>query len=287
MAIIKKIEIFQDGHLYLDQILVRGNELKKIRHSVYLVKNLTSYSRFDCTSRTYKYYFPRGDLDLSQINEAGKILLGEHDFRNFCKMDVAHGVINYHRKIISVDAEALEKRDSGNANEDITSPFDLCVLTIKGKAFLWHQIRCIVAVLFRVASGRESPDIVSELLDIDANPTRPQYAFASEIPLNLFQCDFEEDLEWVFDEEAIQMTIRQLQDLWTEHSIKTIMFKQAIDNLNEKTRTAGIRVNTDKKQADWLYHLAKSKSYISLKDLPKCPSLEKKISSINKRRKIV
>ena len=65
------------------------------------------------------------------------------------------------------------------------------------------------------------------------------------------------------------------------------MFKQAIDNLNEKTRTAGIRVNTDKKQADWLYHLAKSKSYISLKDLPKCPSLEKKISSINKRRKIV
>ena len=29
MAIIKKNEIFQDGHLYLDQILVRGNELKK------------------------------------------------------------------------------------------------------------------------------------------------------------------------------------------------------------------------------------------------------------------
>ena len=65
------------------------------------------------------------------------------------------------------------------------------------------------------------------------------------------------------------------------------MFKEAIDNLNEKARTAGITVNTNKTQADWLYHLAKSKSYISLKDLPKCPSLEKKIASYNKRRKIV
>ena len=149
---------------------------------------------------------------MNQINEAGKRLVGEHDFRNFCKMDVAHGVTNYHRRIFSVDAEALEK--GAGANDD-SSPFDLCVLTIKGKAFLWHQIRCIVAVLFRVASGRESPDILSELLDIEANPTRPQYAFASEIPLNLFQCDFEEELEWVFEEEAIQMSIRQLQDLWT------------------------------------------------------------------------
>ena len=177
-------------------------------------------ARFDCTSRTYKYYFPRGDLDLNQINEAGGRLVGEHDFRNFCKMDVAHGVINYHRRINSVNAKALEK--GATANDD--SPFDLCVLTIKGKAFLWHQIRCIVAVLFRVGSGRESPDIVSELLDIDANPTRPQYAFASEIPLNLFQCDFEEELEWVFEEEAIQMTIRQLQDLHTGNCTSNFQF---------------------------------------------------------------
>ena len=40
----------------------------------------------------------------------------------------------------------------------------MCVLTIVGKAFLWHQIRCIVAVLFRVGSGLESPDVIDQLV---------------------------------------------------------------------------------------------------------------------------
>ena len=91
-------------------------------------------ARFDCTSRTYKYFFPRGDLNLFKMNEAGQTLIGEHDFRNFCKMDVAHGVVNYHRRITSVEAKTI-------SNEK--SPFDMCVLRITGKAFLWHQIRCI------------------------------------------------------------------------------------------------------------------------------------------------
>ena len=45
-------------------------------------------ARFDCTSRMYKYYFPRGDLNLMRMNTAGAKLIGEHDYRNFCKMDV-------------------------------------------------------------------------------------------------------------------------------------------------------------------------------------------------------
>ncbi len=40
----------------------------------------------------------------------------------------------------------------------------MCVLTITGKAYLWHQIRCIVSVLFRIGSGLESPDVVDALV---------------------------------------------------------------------------------------------------------------------------
>ena len=65
-------------------------------------------ARFDCISRTYKYYFPRGNLDLEKINQGGKYLLGENDYRNFCKMDVANGVVNYTRKITRVEASTLE-----------------------------------------------------------------------------------------------------------------------------------------------------------------------------------
>lgn len=43
-------------------------------------------------------------------------------------------------------------------------------LIIKGKSFLWHQIRCIVAVLFLIGGKRESPEIVQDLLDVGKNP---------------------------------------------------------------------------------------------------------------------
>ena len=39
------------------------------------------------------------------------------------------------------------------------SSFDMCELTVVGQAFLWHQIRCIVAVLFLVGQGKETPQV--------------------------------------------------------------------------------------------------------------------------------
>ena len=65
------------------------------------------------------------------MNEAGERLLGEHDFRNFCKMDVNNGVVNYMRRITEVKAELTNG----------TGPYAMCVLTVAGKAFLWHQGR--------------------------------------------------------------------------------------------------------------------------------------------------
>lgn len=45
---------------------------------------------------------------------------------------------------------------------------------VVGQAFLWHQIRCIVGVLFMVGSGDEAPDIIDQLLDLEAVPRKPQ-----------------------------------------------------------------------------------------------------------------
>lgn len=67
---------------------------------------------------------------------------------------------------------------------------------------------------------------MKDLLDIEAHPRRPQYIMASEIPLNLFQCDYENhDLDWQYDTEAASVTLKQLQEMWAEHSIKATMFK--------------------------------------------------------------
>ena len=57
-------------------------------------------ARFSCSYRLYRYYFTKRQLDLEAMRVGGKYLLGQHDFRNFCKMDVVN-VRNYNRELLS------------------------------------------------------------------------------------------------------------------------------------------------------------------------------------------
>lgn len=43
------------------------------------------------------------------MQEAVDKLIGEHDYRNFCKMDVGNGVVNYTRKIVSAEISAVDE----------------------------------------------------------------------------------------------------------------------------------------------------------------------------------
>lgn len=45
-------------------------------------------ARFDCIKRIYKYYFYKLDYNIELMSEAMLLFQGEHDFRNFCKLDV-------------------------------------------------------------------------------------------------------------------------------------------------------------------------------------------------------
>ncbi|WAR14875.1 PUS3-like protein [Mya arenaria] len=81
------------------------------------------------------------------MEEAGKKLIGEYDFCNFCKFNVKDGITNYVRKIMEVEVKTLDETDDG---------FTMCELTIVWRAFLWHQIRSIFYVLVLVGKGKES-----------------------------------------------------------------------------------------------------------------------------------
>lgn len=41
---------------------------------------------------------------------------------------------------------------------------------IRGSGFLWHQIRCIIGVLFLIGQEKEQPQVILELLDVEKNP---------------------------------------------------------------------------------------------------------------------
>jgi tRNA pseudouridine38/39 synthase len=64
-------------------------------------------------------------------------------------------------------------------------------LNVVGTAFLWHQIRCIAAVLTMVGEGLEKPDVVQRLLDIEAVNCKPQFLMAEPDPLLLYECSYE------------------------------------------------------------------------------------------------
>lgn len=47
------------------------------------------------------------------MSDAASKLVGEHDFRNLCKMDVGNGVVNFTRKMFSVNIDLVssDKKD--------------------------------------------------------------------------------------------------------------------------------------------------------------------------------
>ncbi len=62
---------------------------------------------------------------------------------------------------------------------------------VHGQAFLWHMVRCLVAIIELVGDGLEAPDVVDALLDVARSPRRPQYVLADEAPLVLHDCAFD------------------------------------------------------------------------------------------------
>jgi tRNA pseudouridine38/39 synthase len=137
-------------------------------------------ARFSASTRTYRYFFCKRHLDLDAIKEGLNRLVGKHDFRNFCKMDVEK-VYNFERVIHTAELVELSDRSGGDG---------VCYLQICGQAFLWHQIRCIAEVLFMIGRGLESPSVIAELLDVDRHPRKPSYNLADEKPLVLHDCGY-------------------------------------------------------------------------------------------------
>ena len=141
-------------------------------------------ARFSCFSRRYRYYF-RTDigLNLEYMQEAADHLVGDHDFRNFCKFDPSKQITNYRRRIFH--AKITRHSDT------------MSYLDLQGTAFLWHQVRCIMSILFLVGHRFEAPNITQTLLDVERVPRKPSYEMASDLPLVLYDCTYDDkNIQW-------------------------------------------------------------------------------------------
>ncbi|KAF9522507.1 pseudouridine synthase [Crepidotus variabilis] len=167
----------------------------------------TFSARFSCKYRHYKYFFSSLHLDISRMQAGADRLLGEHDFRNLCKLDVQKQITSFKRKILQASITPLEGEDDGHGR--------MYVFDLVGTAFLYHQVRHIMAALFLVGSGLESPERITELMNVaegaeplheqDASTSKtymvvgskPDYQMADGLPLMLWDCGYDKaELDW-------------------------------------------------------------------------------------------
>jgi tRNA pseudouridine38/39 synthase len=152
------------------------------------------------------------------MEEAAAKLVGEHDFRNFCRIDKA--VSSFVRRIFSSTIRKLE----GGMYE----------YEIHGSAFLYHQVRCTMEILFLVGRRVESPEVVDYLLDISQCTDPPQYDIASEIPLVLSECYYNEDLSFRMDEAEGKRLASEIFTFWRDAQAKA-MTVAMLRNENDQT----------------------------------------------------
>uniref|UniRef100_A0AC35U101 tRNA pseudouridine synthase n=1 Tax=Rhabditophanes sp. KR3021 TaxID=114890 RepID=A0AC35U101_9BILA len=190
-------------------------------------------ARFNCKNRSYRYIFPDMNLNMEEMKRACKLLLGKHDYRNFCHIDrsKAERGLTHERTIYVAEIDDSEK---------------CAVLIICASGFLWHQIRCVVALLVEIGKDRESADLMTELLDIEKHPSRPHYNMASEIPLCLYENTYsDEDVDWQWDEEPTTDLITNLQRELATYQTKSKIISdmlsgvQKMSGLNKESFTGG------------------------------------------------
>lgn len=189
-------------------------------------------ARFSCSYRMYRYYFPKRMLDIGSMRKAGEKLLGLHDFRNFCKMDVVN-VRNFERTLLRFAIRPVD--GDASPDEKHSGPDTMYYFEFKGTAFLWHQVRMMVGVLFLVGAGRETPEIVDWLLDVKANSRQPHYDMASELPLVLYDCGFHET-RFNYNLREAQDIANTLEGLWHRWAIQATLSKIFIGGLVESLK---------------------------------------------------
>ncbi len=138
-------------------------------------------ARFDALSRTYVYriadrperpmltrdhvWWTRRPLDDAAMARAAAHLVGEQDFKSFCKVSSAVGKSTC-REVRAVSLERVREMDE-----------DVLAFTIEGNAFLHSMVRTIVGTLVEVGEGRREPSWMADVIRARdrraAGPTAP------------------------------------------------------------------------------------------------------------------
>lgn len=108
---------------------------------------------------TYFYHYP---LDVSAMQQAADVLVGEHDFKSFCS--TATTAETTVRTIYSLD---------------VTREGELITIRVTGSGFLYNMVRIIAGTLIQIGAGIRKPEEIRAMLAAcdrsAAGPTAPAH----------------------------------------------------------------------------------------------------------------
>lgn len=165
-------------------------------------------------------------------------------------------------------------------------------IIVEGSSFLWHQIRCIIAILILIGQGKESPSLIDDMLDIEKYPSKPQYTMSSELPLCLFECEFPiEKVTWRYDVVELAKCVKHLQEKWLENATRACVVKRMMDWLEEKIiEKSGSNDRVKNLHIDQPYSSLQGKSqpsvYVRFEDRQRAGSLEERVDHYIKKRRL-
>lgn len=133
------------------------------------------HARFDVKSKEYVYFINIGDydphkrnyqyqynkeLDVEKMDEALKLLIGEHDFKSFTKANSE--IDDYVRTIYNTKVEIKD---------------NIIKISIEGSGFLRYMVRNIVGLLIEIGEGKKDNNDVLTILEAkdrtESSPTAP------------------------------------------------------------------------------------------------------------------
>jgi len=164
--------------------------------------------RYDAVSRSYRYIMAGEQYDISKIRSATKLLMGTHDFANFCTTEEGRSTVR--------TVERIDVRVSGA----------LTTIDVKADGFLWHMVRKIVTALKMVGSDVRDMEWLGQMLDPESyeEGLEPAPAYG----LTLVQVDYARPVEWVEDGYAIRRAHEHLHEHLVRHRVMGEVLEQLV-----------------------------------------------------------
>lgn len=183
----------------------------KLPNSIWVWAHAEVPDEFDprrwAVSRKYRYVMSGEQYDIPKIRAASKILVGKHDFANFCTKQGDKSTVR--------NVEKIDVRVSGT----------LTKIDIQANSFLRNMARKMVAALTMVGSEVRDEQWLNQMLDPESyeEGLEPAPAYG----LTLMEVEYIQPIDWCEDAYALRRANEHVHEYMVRHRVMA----EVMDNL--------------------------------------------------------